>query len=108
MVCCTFLSIIQNNSVSPSAINRKYQGTHREILNNRTWLEVQLTDRIKDLYARELRSAGAIDEYDHELRMKIKALEGIMFINLQRPPHSIIQSYYIILWANVDIHYAMN
>ena len=44
----------------------------------------------------------------HELRMELTKMRPIMFNDTMNSPHPIIQSDYIVLWANVDIYYAMN
>ena len=43
-----------------------------------------------------------------QLRAELSAFYAYMFDDYRNPPHPLIQSYFIMLWANVDIHFAMN
>ena len=80
----------------PSAIIRKYQGQRSVIERKQTSLERELTEYVKDLCNREL------------CVTKVNTMKGVMLSDFQHPPHILVQSYYIVLCANVDIHYAMN
>ena len=44
-----------------------------------------------------------------QLEECLAEFEGVIFENAKKnPPHPLIQSYFIILWTNINIHFAMN
>ena len=43
-----------------------------------------------------------------EIWERLPALHAFMFADSRNPPHPLIQSYYIMLWANANIYHAMN
>ena len=88
----------------PSAIIRKYVGKRSVVRNNLSVLDRNISDAMKPSIIHMVNRKFC----KTQLRTEVSAFYVFMFANYRNPRHPLIQTYYIMLWANVDIHFAMN
>ena len=102
------ISIIKFFSFDPSAIIRKYQ--ERRINFERAGAKSLRPKDMRIIYKMELlcKEVRCQAITTHDLQLELAQMRQIMFNNTSNPPHTIIQSDYIVLWANLDICYTMN
>ena len=103
-MCHSVLTHQQNHLklICPSAIIRKYRG-QRFIYRPKTGTEFNTSTTMKHLW-HDIRDKWISKQ---ELEAQLALYQDIMFAS-PVVPHPLIQSNYIVLWANVDIYFAMN
>ena len=90
-----------------SAITRKYVGK-RSIIQRfipfRGLLESEVANTMVALVMQMLDRKLS----RNVIHNKLSSFHDFMFADPKHPPHPLIQTHFIMLWANLDIYYAMN
>ena len=108
MILCLFLCF------DSSAIVAKFKGMRASIKAAQTQLEAQLIDTYNVIRGKVLGATighGCGAEFQERFRRNLTLFERIVLGDppeVKRSPHVFIQSDYIFLRGNLDIHYAMN
>ena len=90
-----------------SAIIHKYKGKRCYIRRGQNPEAFNITQLLKHLWRQMTAKFITNDEVKDYI--SDRDFQKVIFKNArQRPPHPLIQSYYITLWSHIDLHYAMN
>ena len=91
---------------APSAIIRKYQGRRINSVQVTSFQSEDMRIVYKmEILCKEMRGRTITTQ---ELCIELAKMSSVIFNGSADSPHAVIQSDYIVLWANVDIHFAMN